>query len=404
MSAGERIVVTGIGLVSPLGDSPAALHRALIERRDAWEPKEVEDSGTELVAEIADLAPERVLGEGNLRPLDRTGRLATMAAALALGSSGLAVEEPSRVGLALGTQFGGLHTIAAFDRRGMEAGPLYVKPFEFANSVLNAAAGQAAIWHRLAGVNATISCAAASGVAALRYAADALRGGRADAVLAGGAEELAAETLEAFAQAGGSSRGERPRPFDRRRVGAALGEGAALLVLEREEDARSRGVEVLAVLRGSGEAFDPSLGADGGSLAEAVEDAVREALADGGLAPERLAAISAAASGDRVADAAEGEALARVVGDQLETIAITAVKGGIGEALGASGALQTAALIEALREGLLPGIAACEEPDPEIRLRGLGPQSRPLELGTGLVVSTGGGGGHVAVALLEVPR
>ena len=119
-------------------------------------------------------------------------------------------EGPPEIGLVLGTMFGSLRTISEFDRRGLTAGPNYTKPMDFANSVLNAAAGQAAIWHRLTGANATVAGGTTAGLQALASAADLVRGGRAEAVLAGGAEELCPETLTGFAQAGLLCREEAP--------------------------------------------------------------------------------------------------------------------------------------------------------------------------------------------------
>ena len=119
-----------------------------------------------------DFDPRTYLGDGNLRPLDRTGRLAVAASGLALDAAGWTAEEraETEVGLVLGTMFGSVHTISEFDRRAMEAGPNYAKPMEFANSVINAAAGQTAIWHDLWGINATISGGTASGAQAIAYA------------------------------------------------------------------------------------------------------------------------------------------------------------------------------------------------------------------------------------------
>ena len=167
MSAPDReVVVTGVGLVCPLGDSLDAVHEALCHGRRAWrtrssDPDQVDPADLpELpVADLADFAPADYLGAANFRPLDRTSQLSASAARLALTDAGWSKEQlaASEVGLVLGTMFGSLSTISGFDRRGLTAGPAYVKPFQFANSVINAAAGQTAIWHDLRGVNATIS-------------------------------------------------------------------------------------------------------------------------------------------------------------------------------------------------------------------------------------------------------
>src|SRR5581483_9102239 len=200
----RRVVVTGAGVVSPLGDSAAALHAALMVGRCALAPSDLVAGSALHAGAIAAFDPQRYLGDANFRPLDRTGQLATVAARLALDDAGLdaAAVGAREVGLVLGTTYGSVRTIAEFDRRGIEVGPLYVKPFDFANSVINAAAGQTAIWHQLRGPSSTVACGAASGVAALALAADMIASGRADVVLAGGAEELSFESLVSFARMG----------------------------------------------------------------------------------------------------------------------------------------------------------------------------------------------------------
>src|SRR5262249_12447237 len=160
--------------------------------------------------------------------LDRTSQLVTAAARLALDDSGWTRELRSsvEVGLVLGTMFCGVHTIGEFDRRAVTAGPAYASPLDFANTVINAAAGHTAIWHNLRGVNSTIAGGSASGLQALAHAADLISNGRASVVLAGGVEELCFESFCGFHHAGmlcGSNckPGEFPIPFDARRNGFA---------------------------------------------------------------------------------------------------------------------------------------------------------------------------------------
>ena len=271
----RRVVVTGIGALTPLGDRPDGVHEALCEGRSALAPVEglESSSGSGRVprlpaAELRDFDPRAYLTTGNLRPLDRTGQLTASAAALALEASGweAAELEEREVGLVLGTMFGSMRTISEFDRRAVVDGPNYAKPMHFANTVINAAAGQTAIWHGLTGINATVSAGTVSGLSAIGYAADLIRQGRATALLAGGAEELCAETFYGFYKAGylggGGEATPLTVPLDRRRNGFALGEAAVLLMLEEAEAARERGAEVLAEIGGYGSAYDLSRGAD----------------------------------------------------------------------------------------------------------------------------------------------
>jgi 3-oxoacyl-(acyl-carrier-protein) synthase len=286
----------------------------------------------------------------------------------------------------------------------MTAGPLYAKPMDFANSVINAAAGQTAIWHRLTGVNATLSGGPAAGAAALAYAADQVRDGRAAALLAGGADELAFESFLGFERAGllasENGAGGLPRPYDRRRSGFVPAEGAALLVLEDEAAARARGAAVAGRVLGHGNAFDPGRGRDPERGAAAAARSMRLALADAGLGPEAIGAVSAAGSGSVDGDRCEALALGAVFGARAAALPVTAVKSMLGEALGASAAFQAVALLEALARGVLPGIRGLEEPEAGLPLTAAHAAARPLEgASIGLVHAVGLDGHHASLVL-----
>ena len=399
-----EVVVTGLGVVSPLGDSAAALHGALLAGRTAFAPISgfpVDGAGPREAAEVAGFDPARYLGDANFRPLDRTGLLAACAARLALADAGWgAGAGPAELSLVLGTMYGSVRTIAEFDRRGMQAGPLYVKPFDFANSVINAAAGQTAIWHDLRGANSTVSTGNTSGVQALAVAADLVASGRAAVALAGGAEELCFESLVAFARSGALlPAGEAPRPFDARRRGFALGEGAAFLVLETAEGAAARGARVLARVLGHGSAFDASQGRDPASAARAVGRAVRIALGDAGLDAADVDAVSASASGHPAADRAEAAGLAAALGEHARALPVTAPKGAFGECLGASGALQAAALVAAMGAGELPGVPGLAEPEAGFALAAASATPSRGALGVALLDGVGLDGPCCAVLL-----
>src|SRR5205823_4016200 len=203
----NRVVITGLGVISPLGYSPARLHDSLCQGLSAIKPIQLFSTtglGCPLGGEIADFDATKYLGQRNLRPLDRTSRLVASAAQLALADSGWSAEmrNAQEVGLVLGTMFCSVHTISEFDRRALEAGPAYASPMDFSNTVINAAAGQTAIVHNLRGVNTTMSTGITSGLEAIAYAADHIRSGRAPALLAGGADELCFESFYGFDRAG----------------------------------------------------------------------------------------------------------------------------------------------------------------------------------------------------------
>jgi len=380
----RRVVITGAGALSPLADSPAALHAALCAQTSALKEIElfpldaagnVADLGPRHAGEIRPFEPKDYLGERNLRPVDRTARLLLVAAQQALESSGWTAERRAEreVGLVLGTTFCSVRTIAEFDRRALQLGPSYASPMDFANSVINAAAGQAAIWHDLRGVNSTVAAGEASGLLALAYAADLIRSGRADAVLAGGAEELCFESFVGHHRAGRLGSGCTV-PFDSRRDGFALAEGAAMLLLEAAESAAARGAHVLAEVRGYGEAFASA--EEEAAIADAVARAVRLAVADAGIAPADLGVLSLSANGGIRSDRAEalGIAAAGVSG-----VPATAIKAMLGEALGASGAFQAVDLLGLFADGVLPGVLGFQAGDDGFPLSGVSAHTRTLD-------------------------
>lgn len=368
----RRVMITGVGALSVLGDDPGSIHRGLCEGRHGRRPIQGFGLAPETVTEAGevDFEARRYLPKGNLRPLDRTGQLVTSAAQLALDDSGWDEERrrEQAVGLALGTMYGSVHTIAAFDQRALEAGPQYVKPFDFANSVINAAAGQTAIWHHLWGLNSTLTGGPTAGAQAMAYAADLIATGRASSVLAGGGDELCFESLFSAAQAGllAPGRGDGARPFDRRRSGLSLSEGAALLMLEEAASVAARGGKVYGEILGHASAFDPSRGKNPELAVEVMVRTARRALEEAAVAPGEVTAISASAHGSPAADAREAQALSRVFGTAMPPV--SAVKGGLGECLGASSALQVVVLLESWRRGTMPGVVGLEELDDTLPL------------------------------------
>jgi 3-oxoacyl-[acyl-carrier-protein] synthase II len=395
----RRVVITGVGVISSLGDSLATLSTALCEGRSALRPVaafNADELACRQAGEVGAFTPENYLGERNLRALDRTSRLVTAAAKLALDDSGWSTEWRRRceVGVVLGTMFCSVHTISEFDRRGLVLGTKYVSPMDFANTVINAAAGQVAIWHDLRGVNSTIAGGITSGLQALAYAADLIRGGQATAVLSGGAEELCFESFYGFERAGllctsGDGFGEYPIPFDMRRNGFALGEGAALLMLEAAESAAARGASVLGEIKGYGNAYDLSHGTVSAQAVGAIARAMRLALQDAQMDADAIGCLSASANGSVLADRYEAQAVGAVFGGRTCTLPVTAVKSMLGETLGASGALQTIALLAGMRDGVLPGIRRLEQVEADFPLTMVSAHNRPLDARNGLINAVG---------------
>ena len=406
---GRRVVITGAGVISSLGDSPAKLHTALCEGRAGLRQIQLfstQGLACHLGGEIASFSPKSYLGERNFRPLDRTSQLVAATAQMALDDSGWTAEMRSEneVGLVLGTMFCSVHTISQFDRRALAAGPAYASPMDFSNTVINAAAGQTAIWHNLRGVNSTIAAGSVSGLQAIIYAAELIRTGRARAILAGGADELCFESFYGFNRAellcgSNHSRGDFPIPFDKRRNGFALGEGAALLMLEDAESAAERGAPALAEIRGQGSAYDPSRGFEDRKSVNAIARAIRIALDDAQVTTGEIDCVSMSANGSVPTDRHEAEAVAAVFDARTRTIPVAAIKSMLGETLGASGAMQTISVAQAMLDGALPGISQLNEVEEDFPFEKASPETYKLDLSTALINSIGFDGGCCSMVL-----
>lgn len=392
----KRVAITGMGVITSLGDSPEKLHSSLCDGQQASyqiEHRQLDDSTCTQGGCIASFQPETYLKSKPLRALDRTGRIVVAAAKLALENSGWSTEALSKqdVGLVLGTMFGSVHTISEFDRRALTQGPAYVSPMDFANTVLNAAAGQTAIWHNLRGINSTIASGNTSGLMALGYATDLVRHGGHTAILAGGADEFCFESFCGFERAGllckTNGHNEFPVPFAAERSGFALGEGAALLMLEEWDSALERGALIVGEILGHGNAYDPTTKRECGP--EAIARAMSAALADGHMPPAELGCISASANGSVFADRNEALAVKSLFNGKGDSIPVTAIKSMTGEMLGASGAVQAADLIESFRTQSLPGIRGLEQPEAGLPALNFCRQQQSINIGSGLINSVG---------------
>jgi 3-oxoacyl-[acyl-carrier-protein] synthase II len=355
----QRVVVTGAGVISAAGAGVDEFATNLWAGCSGIGPSTVLGDGA-VAAEVRNFTPQTWLGNKGIRVLDRSARLLSVAAQMALSATGMLQGEGSEgdanLGLVCGTMFGSLHSITSFDWSGVTEGPQWVNPGEFPNTVINSPAGQAAIKHKLRGVNSTISAGLASGLHALHYAAEFLRFGRASALLAGGVEELSEEAYFSFGKVGVLSARGCPRPFAAERDGAVLGEGSALWVLETAESAARRGVKALAEIAGFGSAYDAHSISAYRARAEGATEAIRQAMRAAEVSPEQIGCVIACASGSPAGDEMELRALRNVFGARLESIPVCAPKAAFGEALGASGALCAMTGGLALAKGSAPPV------------------------------------------------
>lgn len=368
--AGRSVVVTGIGMVTPLGVGKGRFWEAL--RRGETGIREISafstgGFGSHLGAEVLDFQPRDFISVKNLRRMDRLSAMTTASVRMALDDAGIAVcsANRDRIGIVMGTAFGNTELKAQSARILFTEGPGMVNPIHVPNTVMNAPAGHASIELGFRGVNTTVNHQAVSAETAIAFAAMEIRRGTADVVLAGGADLLSPFFCEVLGRFGSLSPrdggAEGARPFDLARNGAVLGEGCGVICLEAGESARGRGAEPYCEISGWGLASSPSTPTgwpgDPRGFGLALERALRMA---GAAAPE-IDCIAAAGNGGREPDAMEAAAYRGLFGGAEPGPLITALKGATGEIF-ASGGIRAAALALSIREGVVPPTVGLRDP------------------------------------------
>ncbi len=371
-----RIVITGIGILSSIGIGRDGFWKALIDGRQGFKEITLFDTSPFKVhvgGEI-EFDPVEFLGKKGLRDLDRSTRLVCSAARLAIDNSGLIIDEENThsTGVSIGTTFGSLHSISQFDRVGLIEGPKFVNPSHFPNTVINSPASHISIRFYIKGFNTTISTGLCSSLDAVFYGSNFINMKRAKVVLAGGVEELCEETFTGFYMLGCLSGldGSEPLccPFDRRRNGLILSEGAGVIVLEEEENAIIRGADILAVLKGYGNSFDPEAEIGFTHKGDGLTKAISIALKEASLLPEDIDCIISSANSTKGLDRMETMALKKALGREVYRIPVTSIKSMTGETYSASGILSLIAGIEILKKNTIPPILNYKKADPECDL------------------------------------
>jgi len=403
----RRVVITGVGVVTPLGTGGPAFSAALFGGASGIASIERFDAGrfaSRRAAQIRGFTPRDFISPATLRRMDLLSQMATASAVMALADAGLQVKaaDRDRVGVIVGTCFGGTDVAAQFGKVLFTEGPRRANPILVPNTVMNAPAGHAAVELGLRGVNATVNHREASAEVALAYAAETIARGRADAILAGGGDvlsEFCFEVLSHFkAMSPQDGEAEAARPFDARRNGPVIGEGFGLLCLEDLETARSRGARIYAEIRGWGMSSAPAPPNDWPVDPAGPVLALERALAAAGIDAGAIDAVCASANGGRRLDALEADALARVFAPDRQRPLITSLKGALGESF-ASGGMRAAAMALALKEGRLPPTVGLETPMARLNL-----VRAPLRAALGNVLVNGfASGGTFATIVLSRP-
>jgi 3-oxoacyl-[acyl-carrier-protein] synthase II len=365
-----RIAVTGLGLVTPVGAGREEVWEGLLAGRSGFAPVESFDTrafSVHLGAEVRGFRPEPYVRRLDPAALGRASQLAIAAARMALEDAGIdsAGVAPERAGVAMGTTSGEPREVERFDDRFL-AGELERVGAEFISLYpCHMIAAHVARELGFAGPNAMIPTACAAGNYAIAHAMDLLRAGRADVMLAGGADAFSRITYTGFARLGAIAP-ERCQPFDRNRKGMIPGEGAAVLVLEPLERARARGARVYAELAGYGLSCDAHHMTAAHPEGDGAARAMERALADAGAAPEEVSYISAHGTGTPTNDRLETLAVKRVFGEAARRTPMSSIKSMIGHTMGAASAIEAAVCALAVAEDRIPPTMNLEEPEDDL--------------------------------------
>jgi 3-oxoacyl-[acyl-carrier-protein] synthase II len=408
----RRVVITGMGAVTPLGnDLPTTWRRLVagesgVDRIHAFDPSAFT---VQIAAEVKDdYDPTGAAPAKELRKLDRNVLFALSAAKEAVEDSGLNGFDPERVGVVVGNCIGGFNELMRQYDVLRERGPDRVSPTFLANVLVDSASGQIAIELGLRGPNYAVVSACATGSHAIGEAAELVRHGDADIILAGGTEGCIHPlilagfcTMRGLATGNGNPQGAA-RPFDALRDGFVMGEGAAVMVLEELEAARARGATIYAEVLGWGASNDAHHMLQPDPESFGVVAMMRAALQRARVDPGEVDYINAHGTGTPLGDLAETQAIKDVFGDHAYELTISSTKSMLGHMFGAAGAIEAMACALAIHEGTIPPTINYEEPDPDLDLDYVPNEARKAEVRVALSNAMGLGGHNGCVLLGRV--
>ncbi len=403
MTKNRRVVVTGMGVVSPVGNTLKEFWDNLVHGRSGAVPItdfDVSKFETRIACKVKNFDGSKWIGPKDLKRMDPFVRFAVVAAKMALEDAKLDVpnSNPERIGVLVGSGIGGITTVEEQHLIMLEKGPSRMSPFLIPMLIVNMAPGQISIQTGARGPNSCIATACATSAHAVGEAARLILHGDADAMIAGGAEAAITNLgLGGFcAMHALSTRNDAPqkasRPFDRDRDGFVMGEGAGILVLEELEHAKKRGAKIYCEVVGyglTGDAYHMTAPAPDG---EGASRCMKMALDDAGLNPEDVDYINAHGTSTALNDKLETMAIKRVFKDYAKKVPISSTKSMMGHLLGAAGSMELIVCALAMQEGFVPPTINYETPDPDCDLDYVPNQARQLKVDVALSNSLGFGG------------
>lgn len=404
----RRVVITGMGAVTPLGSSVESYWDGLITGRSGIGPITNFDStlfSTHFAGECRDFEATRWIDPKLIKRLDRFAQFALASAIQAVGDSGLdfAKEDPYNVGVIIGSGIGGIYELESQHIRLIEKGPSKVSAFTIPKLMVNAGSGNISIHYGLRGPSSAVATACASATNAMGDALRAIQRGECDLVITGGSEAAVTRiSVAAFnAMHALSERNDDPqrasRPFDRDRDGFVISEGSGVLIFEELEHARKRGARIYCEVLGYG------MSADGGHITQPDENgepaavAMKKCLADAAASPESLQYVNAHGTSTPLGDIAETKALKNVFGEHARRLAVSSTKSSTGHLLGASGGIELIATVMALHCGIVPPTINLQNPDPQCDLDYVPNVARDMKVRRGMSNSFGFGGHNACI-------
>jgi len=403
MTVSRRIVVTGLGMVTPLGHNAGDTWTAMLAGRSGTARITLFDASgydSQVAGEVKDFDPLRYMDRKDAKRADRTTQFTFVAADEALRHAGLVLDLDSgrRAAVIIGTAIGGITTLSEEYDTLRTKGPTRVSPFLIPMMLPDMSSGQLSIRVGAKGVNYSLISACASGADCIGEAANIIRRGDADIALAGGTEAAVTPiTVAGFAAARALTRLNHipeacSRPFDRQRDGFTIAEGAAVLVLEAEEHALARGAKILAALDGYGATSDAFHITQPDEHGEGAVRAIKRAIEQAGIRPDDIDYINAHGTSTPLNDRLETAAIKKVFAEYAYSVPISSTKSMTGHLLGAAGAVEAAVCVLAIQNGIIPPTINLDEPDPQCDLDYVPNVARPATIDVALTNSLGFGG------------
>ncbi|MEW6601661.1 MAG: beta-ketoacyl-ACP synthase II [Nitrospirota bacterium] len=399
----RRIVITGVGMITPLGTGTEKSWKGLTEGRPAFRRIthfDPEGYPCQIAAEVPDFEIDKFIDTKDQKKMDRFIHLGLAAATLAMEDSGLTITDDNaeRVGVIIGSGVGGLPAIERYEKILLEKGPKKVSPFFIPMTIINLTAGHISIRFGAKGPNSAVATACASGTHAIGDAYKLIQNGFADAMICGGTEAVITPLgIAGFTSMKAlSTRNDEPdrasRPFDRDRDGFVMGEGAGILILEEMEHALKRGARIYSEIIGYGLNSDayhitsPSQSGDG--AARCMKSAIRDAE----IAPEQVQYVNAHGTSTKYGDEIETTAIKSVFGDHAYKLCVSSTKSMIGHLLGASGGVEAVICVLSIRDKVVPPTINLDNPDDGCDLDYVPHKARALDLNIAMSNSFGFGG------------